>query len=83
MLVAITTNEDLARLHPAVTRPGRCMAQLEVGRFPRAEAAKWLGTAEGIGAEGATLAELFQLKGEARKVGRRDSDPAAGTGQYL
>jgi hypothetical protein len=24
VLVAITTNEDLARLHPAIVRPGRC-----------------------------------------------------------
>ena len=81
VLVAITTNERLDRLHPAVTRPGRCMAQLEVGPFPRAEAAAWLGTAEGIGGDGATLAELFQLKGEARKVERREPD--AGAGQYL
>ena len=26
LLVAITTNEPLARLHPAVSRPGRCIA---------------------------------------------------------
>jgi hypothetical protein len=81
VLVAITTNEDLARLHPAVTRPGRCMAQLEVGRFSRAEAAGWLGSADGVGADGATLAELFQLKGDARKVEGRQAP--AGAGQYL
>jgi hypothetical protein len=43
VLVAITTNEDLARLHPAAVRPGRCLAQIEVGRLPRAEAIAWLG----------------------------------------
>ncbi len=59
VLVCITTNEDLARLHPAVTRPGRCLAQLHVGRLSRAEATGWLGTSEGIGPDGATLAELF------------------------
>jgi hypothetical protein len=37
VLVAITTNEDLARLHPAVTRPGRCLARVEVGRLPSGE----------------------------------------------
>src|SRR4051812_18831443 len=42
-LVGITTNEDLARLHPAVTRPGRCLAQIEVGPLPQREAETWLG----------------------------------------
>src|SRR5262249_22165954 len=28
VLVAITTNEDVARLHPAVVRPGRCLARI-------------------------------------------------------
>jgi hypothetical protein len=37
VLVAITTNEDLAQLHPAVTRPGRCLARIEVGRLPSGE----------------------------------------------
>jgi hypothetical protein len=62
VLVAITTNEDLARLHPAVVRPGRCLAQVEVGALPQAEAARWLGTAEGVPPSGATLAELFALR---------------------
>jgi hypothetical protein len=42
VMIAITTNEDLRRLHPAVTRPGRCLAQVEVGAFPPAEAVQWL-----------------------------------------
>ncbi|WP_433256185.1 DUF5925 domain-containing protein [Streptosporangium sp. CA-135522] len=62
VLVAITTNEDLARLHPAVVRPGRCLAQIEVGALPHDEAAGWLGTAEGVPSSGATLAELFALR---------------------
>jgi hypothetical protein len=61
VLVAITTNEPLAALHPAVVRPGRCLAQVEVGRMSPAEAAAWLGTAEGV-AHGATLAELYALR---------------------
>jgi len=67
VLVAITTNEDLARLHPATVRPGRCLAQIEVGPLSRDEAASWLGTSKGIGYEGATLAQLYAL---------RDGDPA-------
>ncbi|MCA2179011.1 DUF5925 domain-containing protein [Nonomuraea glycinis] len=62
VLVAITTNEDLARLHPAVVRPGRCLAQLEVGPLTRDEAVSWLGHADGVGPSGATLAELYALR---------------------
>ncbi|GAA4388432.1 hypothetical protein GCM10023088_61820 [Actinomadura verrucosospora] len=86
VLVAITTNEDLAMLHPAVVRPGRCLAQIEVGRLTRAESLAWLdGTdvpgAE-IGADGATLAELAALrKGEKRPEGQ--DAPATATGFYL
>jgi hypothetical protein len=62
VLVAITTNEDLARLHPAVVRPGRCLARIEVPALPFGEAEAWLGTSVGIPADGATLAELYALR---------------------
>lgn len=62
VLVGVTTNEDLERLHPAVVRPGRCLARIEVGRLTRQEAVEWLGTDEGIGRDGATLAELYALR---------------------
>ena len=42
VLVAITTNEDLTRLHPAVVRPGRSLAHVEVGRLTAAESQAWL-----------------------------------------
>ena len=35
VLVGVTTNEDLERLHPAVVRPGRCLARIEVGPLTR------------------------------------------------
>ena len=86
VLVAITTNEDLARLHPAVVRPGRCLAQIEVGPLTQAEAVAWLeGTgvpADRIGPEGATLAELVALrKGQERPEG--GGAPSSATGFYL
>ena len=81
VLVALTTNEPLTRLHPAIVRPGRCLAQIEVGRLPRAEAAAWLGTGAGIGPEGATLAELYAMKGDLEQVERRE--PAKVVGLYL
>lgn len=62
VLVGVTTNEDLERLHPAVVRPGRCLARIEVGPLTRPEAVSWLGTDEGVGREGATLAELYALR---------------------
>src|SRR4051794_1057863 len=80
-LIAITTNEDLATLHPAVVRPGRCLASIEVSRLPYAEATAWLGTPRGIGADGATLAELYALKTGAQPVTVPTPPPA--TGMYL
>ncbi|MCD9143500.1 DUF5925 domain-containing protein [Streptomyces albireticuli] len=67
VLVGVTTNEDLERLHPAVVRPGRCLARIEVGPLTRKESAEWLareapGKETGLGREGATLAELFALR---------------------
>jgi hypothetical protein len=42
-LVLITTNESLAAVHPAVVRPGRCLAQVEFTALPAAQAASLLG----------------------------------------
>jgi hypothetical protein len=83
VLVAITTNEDLHRLHPAVIRPGRCLAQIEVGPFPPAEAAAWLGREAGRArpVRPVTLAELYALRA-GRRAADAGSQPAA-TGQYL
>lgn len=82
VLVGVTTNEDLERLHPAVVRPGRCLARIEVGPLTRAESVAWLGRETDVPHEGATLAELFAL--------RRGTPPAdlpeprtAGAGLYL
>lgn len=69
VLVGVTTNEDLERLHPAVVRPGRCLARIEVGPLTRTEAVGWLGTEEGVARDGATLAELYGL--------RRGTSPAS------
>lgn len=68
LMVCLTTNEDLHRLHPAITRPGRCLAEVHVGPLPRAEAVAWLGRPDGIGPDGATLAELYARRGDVGKV---------------
>ena len=81
LLVALTTNEPLWRLHPAVVRPGRCLAQVEVSRLSPSEARVWLGRSVPIAAEGATLAELFAMsEGHSRTEA---SAPGASMGQYL
>jgi len=78
VFVCITTNEELSRLHPAIVRPGRCLAEIEIGRLSRAEAGEWLGTPARIGDEGATLAELFAMRSAARKVEHREGAKVVG-----
>lgn len=80
VVVAISTNEPVSRLHPAVTRPGRCIAQVEVGRLSPAEARAWLGRSVPIAHDGATLAELFALRGDLRAV---EEQPDVAAGLYL
>jgi ATPase family protein associated with various cellular activities (AAA) len=60
VLVLVTTNESLRALHPAVSRPGRCVSQIEFTSFPAEEADVWLAE-RGIDGDGTrrTLASLF------------------------
>jgi hypothetical protein len=62
ILVCLTTNESVARLHPAVVRPGRCLAEIELGPLPQEQANRWLGHAGEVGPAGATLAELYEQR---------------------
>ncbi len=78
MLVCLTTNEDVARLHPAIVRPGRCLAQLHVGRLSQAEARAWLGTSQGVDPDGATLAELFARRDELDRIDAERPDERVG-----
>ena len=81
LLVAVTTNEPLARLHPAIVRPGRCIAQIEVGNLVDAEARAWLGRDIPAWAHGYSLADLLALRDGTGPV-RADAD-AVRVGQYL
>lgn len=67
-LVAITTNEPLAQLHPAIVRSGRCLAQIEVGLLTPAECRRWLGRAELVPGEGMTLADLVAREGDSASI---------------
>lgn len=61
VLVLVTTNEPLRRLHPAVSRPGRCAARIEFAPFAGEESAHWL-AGRGLASDEVTemtLADLF------------------------
>jgi hypothetical protein len=78
VLVLLTTNEPLGRLHPAITRPGRCFAQIHFDRFDYEQAKSWLSGTGTAPADGATLAELFQMQRDGTPP-----DPSTPTGVYL
>jgi hypothetical protein len=60
-LVLITTNEPLAALHPALSRPGRCLADVEFELFDEAGADAWCASHDApvSGASAASLADLY------------------------
>ena len=81
ILVAITTNEPLDRLHPAVIRPGRCLAQIEVGKLSTEESAAWLDNGSNV-AKPMTLAELYAKRGDSAPT-VTPMVPSQQVGQYL
>ena len=61
VIVLVTTNEEIKKLHPAVARPGRCAANVMFDYLSREEASEWL-AAHGVHDEsrGArTIASLY------------------------
>jgi 3' terminal RNA ribose 2'-O-methyltransferase Hen1 len=68
LLVLVTSNEALGKLHPAVSRPGRCVQKIRFQPFPPMEATAWLarhGEMRPMGEASCTLAELYtRLHGE-------------------
>jgi hypothetical protein len=68
VLVLVTSNEALGKLHPAVSRPGRCIQKIRFQPFTAVEANAWLvrhGETRPIGEASRTLAELYaRLHGE-------------------
>ncbi|SEL61602.1 ATPase family associated with various cellular activities (AAA) [Blastococcus sp. DSM 46786] len=70
VLVLLTTNEDVGRLHPAITRPGRCLSQVAFEPLTAAEARRWLGSGATAPEGPMTLAELYAVRED------RAQDPA-------
>jgi ATP-dependent 26S proteasome regulatory subunit len=42
VIVLVTTNEEIRKLHPAVARPGRCAANVHFDPLDAEEATEWL-----------------------------------------
>lgn len=81
VLVLLTTNEGVGRLHPAITRPGRCLSEIRFTRLSRAEAAAWLGPDHEPTGDAMTLAEMYELRFGASS--RQQALPASEVGFYL
>jgi hypothetical protein len=76
--VLLTTIEEMSRVHPALIRPGRCLAATEFTEFSPTEASHWLGRDVG---RPMTLAELLQDRGDLAMIGH--AEETASTGQFL
>lgn len=42
LIICITTNKDIQEIHEAISRPGRCVANIHFDEFTRSEALEWL-----------------------------------------
>lgn len=58
-LVLMTTNAPVVKLHEAIVRPGRCLANIEVPRLSPSEVTQW---SNGAASGEHTLAELFKVQ---------------------
>lgn len=58
VLFLLTTNHRLDRVHPALLRPGRCLAEIEIPPLSAAEATGWLNDGTTVRVP-TTLADLY------------------------
>lgn len=82
-LVLLTTNEDLHQVHPALIRPGRCLARVQFTSFSVAESRAWLPDGTPSPDRACTLAELYERRGDLSRIGDHDVDRRVAPGQYL
>lgn len=87
--ILITTNEPLTKIHPAMSRPGRCRANLEVRNFTLREANEWreqhslhpVSSISGDRLTPVSLAELYEELGHT--LVEANEETSATVGQYL
>jgi hypothetical protein len=64
VIVLVTTNEEIKKVHPAVARPGRCAANVMFDALSREEASEWL-SAHGVDEESRSARTLASLYAQA------------------
>jgi hypothetical protein len=80
VLVLVTTNEPIRRLHPAVARPGRCAANVEFTPLSKTEATSWL-TARGEDGAVEAPATIAQLYARLHGLASGELPPLVGFGE--
>ena len=81
LMILITTNEELRNLHPAITRSGRCMANIEFTEFDRGEAQEWLsmrGSQTLTLPASLTIADLYAAAADTAPIANAAPPKAAG-----
>ncbi len=82
VMLLLTTNQEITRLHPALVRPGRCLANIEFTNFPVNEARRWLGEADKGVTKPLSLAQLLARRGDIQ-TGPNAPDTSPPIGAYL
>lgn len=87
LVVCVTTNEPIDSLHPAIIRPGRCLAEVEFLPLSRDEALQWAALAPTSSEirladikESMTVADLYGLAGP-KPIRMQDTAQAVGFGR--
>ncbi|MEI8405064.1 MAG: DUF5925 domain-containing protein [Actinomycetes bacterium] len=62
VLVVMTSNMASSQMHPAITRPGRCLADISFGLLKPKEAGRLLGSGTKAPRNEVSLAEVFDLR---------------------
>lgn len=78
VLLLITTNEPMRGLHPAVVRPGRCLADVQFRPFSRPEAEEWIDRRAPVPGRGLTLADLYRAIGDLDAISAHRPSPDGG-----
>ena len=78
-IMLLTTNEQVRDMHPALLRPGRCLARMEFPAFAPAEAAVLLGSPV---SEPMTLAEVMERRGAIERLHAAATESPR-VGEYL
>ena len=81
VLVLVTTNEPIRRLHPAVARPGRCAANVEFAALSQHEAAAWLDRARARRRRSSGSATIAQLYARLHGLEAGELPPLVGFGE--